>query len=140
MQPTSDFLTLETLATWGGLTMAVYMIVAVTKQIIKDKWPDWGVRVLAFSWAFIIQLFVAGGTGKLLWPWAPINAIVLGLAFLNAFGVVLSTAGLHEVITDPKAEKVKPAPIMELVSGATETRPPVQVGAPSERPSGVPPD
>ena len=103
-----DFMTMESLATWGGLTMAVYMIVAVSKDWIKTKWGDATVRIWAGAWAFSIQLFVALCTGMFTWPWAMANTAIVGLALLNSVGIVISTTGVHEITTDPKAQKTLP--------------------------------
>lgn len=93
-----DFFTIEMLSTYAGLILAVYVFVAFTKGFIKKWFTDEVVRLFALLVAFIIQVFV-------LYVQSKIGVETIGLAFLNAVLVALSTTGLHEVIFDPKATK-----------------------------------
>lgn len=103
------FITLEVLKTWGGLTLAVYTVVAVWKSFFKRKLENTVIRAMAFSVALMLLLFVAVADGAFISPWyATANWLTLGFAILNAFGMVIATAGVHKLYKDSQGEPLEP--------------------------------
>lgn len=98
----SDFITPETLFTFGGMVLAVGLFVQATKGIVKDKLPDVWVRLYAFVVALVVVFIVycykgafAGGTSDI--------AMTILLGILNALAVTLAAMGGYEAISDPLA-------------------------------------
>jgi hypothetical protein len=98
-----DFFTLDFLATYTGLVVAVYLVVTFTKSMVKQRYADAWVRLYAWLWALAIQVFVLYVKGDL-------ATATLGLAVLNAFLVAIAAAGTHDWVSDPKAKTQKYMP------------------------------
>lgn len=93
-----EFMTLETMATFGGLSLAVLFIVQFTKSIIKDKFGDSFVRLYTLVIALILSfIFVNNG----------FNAQGIALTIINAVVITIASTGGYELIADPKALKSK---------------------------------
>jgi len=91
-----DFFTLETLATFAGITAATALIVQFTKGLVKKQFDDYVVRIYAFVVALILTfIFAPAGEG----------ASGVALTILNAILVTLTAMGGYEAITDPTAKK-----------------------------------
>lgn len=94
----NEFITLEFLATFGGLVAAVSLIVQFTKTIFKKKFGDSIVRLYAFTVALVLTfIFARAGTG--------IEGIILTI--INAVIITTASTGVYEMIVDPKADKSK---------------------------------
>jgi len=94
----NEFMTVEVLATFAGLSAAVGIIVQFTKQLVKKQFVDYTVRIYAFVIALILSfIFAPAGDG--------IKGIVLTI--LNAILVTLAAMGGYEAISDPTARKTK---------------------------------
>lgn len=94
----NEFMSLEILATFTGLVVAVGVIVQFTKSMIKGNFDDVAVRVYTLVISLILTfVFARTGTG--------LENIILTI--INSIIVAVSTMGAYEVITDPKAEKRK---------------------------------
>lgn len=92
----NEFLTLDFLATFAGLTAATSLVVQFTKSILKKKFGDEVVRIYTFTIAAILTfIFANSGSG-------PANTI---LTLLNSIVISLSAMGAYEVVADPKAKK-----------------------------------
>lgn len=93
-----EFMTLETMATFGGLSLAVLIIVQFTKSIIKDKFGDSFVRLYTLVIALVLSfIFVNNG----------FNAQGIALTIINAVVITIASTGGYELIADPKALKSK---------------------------------
>ncbi|KNF09479.1 hypothetical protein CLPU_3c02590 [Gottschalkia purinilytica] len=94
----SDFITIDFLATFSGLVMAVGIIVQFTKSIIKNRFNDAAVRVYTFIIALILTfIFVKPGKG--------LEGIMLTI--LNSILITITSMGAYEALSDPKAKKNK---------------------------------
>jgi uncharacterized protein with PQ loop repeat len=94
----NEFITLEILATFAGLVMAVSVIVQFTKSIVKKKFGDSAVRLYAFIISLILTfIFARSGQG--------LQGIVLTI--INAALITIASMGGYEIIADPRAEKRK---------------------------------
>ena len=92
----NEFMTVETMATFAGLTAAVALIVQFTKSIVKKQFGDASVRLYAFAIALLLTFIFAPAS-------ADLPGIVLTI--LNAILVTMSAVGGYEMIADPYAEK-----------------------------------
>ncbi len=94
----NDFMTLEVLATFAGLVLAVGIIVQFTKSIIKKKFDDVAVRIYTFIISLILTfIFACTGSG--------IENILLTI--INSIIVAVASMGGYELLADPKALKHK---------------------------------
>lgn len=94
----NEFLTLEYLGTFVGLTFAVGLIVQFSKSIIKTKFGDGLVRLYTFVVALILSfVFANNGFGA--------QGIILTI--INSILISTSAMGGYELIADPKALKSK---------------------------------
>lgn len=94
----NEFVTLEFLATFAGLVLAVSIIVQFTKSIIKKNFGDSLVRLYAFIIALILTfIFAKTGTG----------AEGILLTIINSIIISIASMGGYEMVADPKAEKSK---------------------------------
>ncbi|HHX27488.1 MAG TPA: hypothetical protein GX716_00610 [Firmicutes bacterium] len=117
-----DFITIATLKSWLGLTSAVYTVVAVIKSMRMRKFTAWQLRGMAFLTGLIILTLLAVADGTFVLPWhSPANVLAAGLLLINAFALVISTAGFHEIYkgqqgqtVPPLFEEEEPAPIPDL--------------------------
>jgi hypothetical protein len=95
----NEFMTIEMLATFAGLTAAVALIVQFTKSIVKNNFADGAVRLYTFIVALVLTfIFAKSGAG--------IEGIVLTV--INSILVSIAAMGGYEVVADPKARKEKP--------------------------------
>ncbi|NLN14226.1 MAG: hypothetical protein GX185_01340 [Tissierellia bacterium] len=92
-----DFMTMELLTTFVGLTTAVMLIVQFTKTIVKKRFGDGFVRLYAFIVALILTFIFAyeGGQG--------LRGIILTV--INAMLIAIASMGGYEIISDPLAKK-----------------------------------
>lgn len=94
----NDFMNMEMLTTFAGLTGAVMLIVQFTKSIIKNKLGEPFVRLYSFIIALILTLvFNKQGNG--------IQDVILSI--INAIIITMTSTGGYEMISDPKARKKK---------------------------------
>lgn len=92
----NEFMSMEMLATFAGLTMAVSIIVQFTKPLFKNKFGDGAVRIYSFAIALLLTFtFTPIGAG--------LSGIVLGV--INSVLVSIASNGAYEIIKDPKATK-----------------------------------
>ena len=94
----NEFMTMDILTTFAGLTGAVMLIVQFTKSIVKNKFGDSFVRLYSFIIALILT-FIFARQGN--------QAQDIILTIINAILITISSMGGYEMITDPKAKKSK---------------------------------
>jgi len=94
----NDFMTMDVLTTFAGLTGTVMLIVQFTKSIVKNKLGDSFVRLYSFLIALILT-FVFARQGN------QIQGIILTI--INAIMITIASAGGYEMISDPMARKSK---------------------------------
>jgi len=94
----NDFMTIDTLTTFAGLTGTVMLIVQFTKSLIKNKLGDQFVRLYSFIIALILTFFFSRQGNQ---------AQDIILMIINAIMITIAGAGGYEMITDPKAKKTK---------------------------------
>lgn len=93
-----DFMTMDVLTTFAGITGAVIVIVQFTKSLIKKKFGDHFVRLYSFIIALILSfLFNRQGSN--------IEGIVLTI--INAMMITIASMGGYELIADPMAQSVR---------------------------------
>ena len=91
-----DFMNMETLTTYAGLTTAVIIIVQFTKSLIKRRFNDVGVRLYSFVIALLLT-FIFTGRGA--------NSQGIIVTVINAIMVAITSNGGYELIADPMAQK-----------------------------------
>ncbi|MBP1924358.1 phosphoglycerol transferase MdoB-like AlkP superfamily enzyme [Sedimentibacter acidaminivorans] len=94
----NDFMTMDILTTFAGLTGAVMLIVQFTKSIVKNKLGDSFVRLYSFIIALILT-FVFARQGN------QVQDIILTI--INAIMITMASAGGYEIVSDPLARKAK---------------------------------
>jgi len=94
----NDFMTMDILTTFAGLTGAVMLIVQFTKSIVKNKLGDQFVRLYSFIIALVLT-FVFARQGN------QVQDIILTI--INAIMITMASAGGYEMISDPLAKKTK---------------------------------
>lgn len=94
----NDFMTMDILTTFAGLTGAVMLIVQFTKSIVKNKLGDSFVRLYSFLIALVLT-FVFARQGN------QIQDIILTI--INAIMITMASAGGYEMLSDPLAKKMK---------------------------------
>lgn len=94
----NDFMTMDVLTTFAGLTGAVMLIVQFTKSLIKNKLGDSCVRLYSFVIALLLTFFFARGGN---------SAQDIILMIINAIIITLTSAGGYEILSDPMATKEK---------------------------------
>jgi len=92
----NNFMSMETLTTFAGLTGAVMIIVQFTKSIVKNKLGDSFVRLYSFLIALILT-FVFARQGN------QIQDIILSI--INSIMITMTSMGGYEMLTDPMAKK-----------------------------------
>lgn len=92
----NDFMSMEILTTFAGLTGAVMLIVQFTKSIVKNKLGDSFVRLYSFLIALILT-FVFARQGN------QVQDIILSI--INSIMITMASMGGYEMITDPMAKK-----------------------------------
>jgi phosphoglycerol transferase MdoB-like AlkP superfamily enzyme len=91
-----DFMTMDIMTTFIGLTTAVMIIVQFTKSIVKKKLGDSFVRLYAFIIALILS-FAFAKQGN------DFQGIILTI--INAMMITIASIGGYEVVSDPLAQK-----------------------------------
>lgn len=94
----NDFMTMDVLTTFAGLTGTVMLIVQFTKSIIKNKLGDQFVRLYSFIIALILTFIFARQGNE-------VQDIILMI--INAIMITIASTGGYEMITDPLARKTK---------------------------------
>lgn len=94
----NDFMSLDVLTTFAGLTATTMLIVQFTKFLIKNKFGDSYVRLYSFIIALILT-FIFARKGE--------NAQGIILTIINAIMITVAAAGGYEMVTDPLARKSK---------------------------------
>lgn len=94
----NDFMTMDVLTTFAGLTGAVMLIVQFTKSLVKNKLGDSFVRIYSFVIALLLTFFFARGGNQ-------IQDIILMI--INAIIITLTSTGGYEILSDPMATKEK---------------------------------
>ena len=94
----NDFMTLDVLTTFAGLTATTMLIVQFTKFLIKNKFGDSYVRLYSFLIALILT-FVFARQGE--------NTQGIIMTIINAIMITVAAAGGYEMLTDPLARKSK---------------------------------
>ncbi len=94
----NDFMTMDILTTFAGLTGAVMLIVQFTKSVVKNKLGDSFVRLYSFLIALILT-FVFARQGN------QVSDIILTI--INAIMITMASTGGYEMISDPLAKKAK---------------------------------
>ncbi|MGD9678731.1 MAG: hypothetical protein AB7V16_10360 [Vulcanibacillus sp.] len=94
----NDFMTMDMLTTFTGLTGAVMLIVQFTKSLVKNKLGDSFVRIYSFIIALLLTFFFARGGDQ-------VQDIILMI--INAIIITIASAGGYEILTDPMATKEK---------------------------------
>lgn len=93
-----DFMSIDILKTFVGLTTAVTVIVQFTKSLVKKRFGDRMVRLYAFVVALILTfIFTSESFG--------IQDIILTI--INALMITVASMGSYELISDPMAQKVR---------------------------------
>lgn len=92
----NDFMTLDVLTTFAGLTATTMLIVQFTKFLIKKRFGDSYVRLYSFIIALILT-FIFARQGE--------NAQGIIMTIINAILISVAAAGGYEIITDPFAKK-----------------------------------
>jgi hypothetical protein len=93
-----DFMNLDILTTFVGLTTAVTIIVQFTKSIVKKRFGDSIVRLYAFIIALILTIVFARESNG-------IQGIILSI--INALMITVASMGGYEIIADPMAQKIR---------------------------------
>lgn len=91
-----DFMTMEIMTTFIGLTTAVMIIVQFTKSLVKKRFGDGAVRLYAFIISLILT-FVFAKQGSQL------QGIILTI--INAIMITIASIGGYEMVSDPFAQK-----------------------------------
>ncbi|HHZ02133.1 MAG TPA: hypothetical protein GX396_04250 [Tissierellia bacterium] len=94
----NDFMTLDVLTTFTGLTATTMLIVQFTKSLVKNRWGDSCVRIYSFIIALILT-FVFARQGN--------NPQDIVLTIINAIMITVTAAGGYEMLSDPLAKKSK---------------------------------
>jgi hypothetical protein len=92
----NDFMTLDILTTFAGLTATTMLIVQFTKSLIKKRFGDAYVRLYTFLVALILT-FLFARQGE--------DAQGIVMTIINAILITVAAAGGYEIITDPLARK-----------------------------------
>jgi len=92
----NDFMTLDVLTTFAGLTATTMLIVQFTKFLVKKRFGDSYVRLYSFIIALILT-FIFARQGE--------NAQGIIMTIINAILISVAAAGGYEIITDPLAKK-----------------------------------
>lgn len=92
----NDFMSLDVLTTFAGLTATTMLIVQFTKFLIKNRFGDSYVRLYSFIIALILT-FIFARQGE--------NAQGILLTIINAIMITIASAGGYEMLTDPLAKR-----------------------------------
>lgn len=100
----SEFMTVEYLATFAGMIVALGLIVQFTKSVVKRTFTDQLVRLYTFIWACVLVGIVYWNQGQFNCSSSELAMVVL-LALVNAIIITLAAMGGYEAIADPRAYK-----------------------------------
>ncbi len=92
----NDFMSLDVLTTFAGLTAVTMLIVQFTKFLIKKRFGDSYVRLYSFIIALILT-FVFARVGE--------NTQGIIMTIINAIMITVAAMGGYEMLTDPLARK-----------------------------------
>ena len=92
----NDFMTLDILTTFAGLTATTMLIVQFTKFLVKKRFGDSYVRLYSFIIALILT-FLFARQGE--------NAQGIIMTIINAILITIAAMGGYEMITNPLAKK-----------------------------------
>lgn len=92
----NEFMTIDMLTTFAGLTGAVMLIVQFTKSLVKNKFGDAYVRLYSFIIALILT-FIFKRSGN-----SPQDIV---LVIINSIIVTITSAGGYDILTDPMATR-----------------------------------
>ena len=93
-----DFMTVDILTTFTGITGAVIVIVQFTKSLIKKRFPDHFVRLYSFIIALLLT-FVFAREGS--------NIEGFVLTVINAMVITITSMGGYEILADPLAQSIR---------------------------------
>jgi len=93
-----DFMTVDMLTTFTGITLAVILIVQFTKSLIKKKFGDSIVRLYSFIIS-ILLVFIFNNTG--------FTAQGIITTLINAMIITVAATGGYEMIADPMAQSIR---------------------------------
>lgn len=91
-----DFMTMEVMTTFVGITTAVMLIVQFTKSIVKKRFGDGFVRLYTFLIALLLT-FVFAKQGN------SFQGIILTV--VNAMMITIASTGGYHMVSDPLAQK-----------------------------------
>lgn len=94
----SDFMNMEMLTTFTGLTGAVIVIVQFTKSLIKKRFGDHFIRLYAFIISLILTFIFAG---------IKFNIQDIVLNTINSMIISVASFGGYEMIADPMAQSLR---------------------------------
>lgn len=86
----TDLFTTNYLGSYASLVAVTYLLVQFFKEPVKRYLNDWWVRIMAVSFALVIQLFTLFVSGNF-------TVEAIGLAVLNSFLVAITEAGTHNI-------------------------------------------
>lgn len=92
----NDFMSLDVLTTFAGLTATTMLIVQFTKFLVKKRFGDSYVRLYSFLIALILT-FIFARQGE--------NAQGIIMTIINAIMITVAAMGGYEMLTDPMARK-----------------------------------
>lgn len=94
----NEFMSLEVLATFSGLVVAVGLVVQFSKSLVKKSFGDSVVRLYAFIVALVLSFIFTKNC---------YDAQGIVQTIINAVIVTVSAMGGYEIIADPLAKKSK---------------------------------
>lgn len=92
----NDFMSLDILTTFAGLTATTMLIVQFTKSLVKRRFGDSYVRLYSLLIALILT-FIFARQGE--------NAQGIIMTIINAIMITIAATGGYEMLTDPMARK-----------------------------------
>ncbi|HLR21089.1 MAG TPA: hypothetical protein VK087_03710 [Tissierellaceae bacterium] len=93
-----DFMTIDMLTTFAGITTAVIVIVQFTKPLVKKRFGDHFVRL----YSFLISLILIG-----VFTNDNFNIQGIILMIINSTMVTIASIGGYEMLVDPMAQKTR---------------------------------
>lgn len=94
----NEFMSMEGLTSFGGLTTAVIVIVQFTKPLLKRRFGDYIVRPYSFLISLILILCFSKED-------LSIRGIIIMI--INSMMVTITSMGGYEMIADPMARKTR---------------------------------
>ena len=101
----NDFVTVDYLATFAGMVLALALIVQFTKGLVKRTFADEVVRLYTFVWALVLVGLVYWYQGLFTVILPAELAMMALLVLVNAIVVALAAMGGYEVLAHSRAEK-----------------------------------